>query len=64
MKDAWLKPVFEEMDVNGECTAYAGVVRTVLAPEEAASARRMATARRSGDAVPVDNDGSANARAR
>jgi hypothetical protein len=64
MKDAWMKPVFEELDVNGECTAYAGVVRTGLAPEETPSERSRASARRPEAAVPVDHDQSASARVR
>jgi hypothetical protein len=27
MANQWSKPVYEEFDVNGECTAYAGAQR-------------------------------------
>jgi len=27
MNRTWVKPSFEEVSVNGECTAYAGAVR-------------------------------------
>lgn len=42
----WSKPIFEEFDVNGECTAYAGAQRAdTLAREQRAGG--LAAARRS-----------------
>jgi len=43
MTGTWTKPTFEEFDVNGECTAYAGGLRAEALPSGAASAPRPAT---------------------
>jgi coenzyme PQQ precursor peptide PqqA len=33
----WTKPAFEELDVSGECTAYAGALRASERPAEEGS---------------------------
>jgi hypothetical protein len=43
MTGTWTKPSFEEFDVNGECTAYAGGLRAEALPNSAAAAPRPAT---------------------
>ena len=43
MTGTWTKPSFEEFDVNGECTAYAGAVRAEALPSGAVPAPRPAT---------------------
>jgi hypothetical protein len=43
MTGTWTKPSFEEFDVNGECTAYAGGLRAEALPGSAAPAPRPAT---------------------
>jgi hypothetical protein len=42
MTGTWTKPTFEEFDVNGECTAYAGALRAEALPSSAALAPRSA----------------------
>ena len=56
----WNKPVFEEFDVNGEVTAYAGAERGEVRPRETADGgRRGASAPASG----ADRTGSPSRRA-
>jgi hypothetical protein len=53
----WTKPVFEELDVSGECTAYAGALRAErLACEPQLS--RLTAARRDASAsdLPAKED--------
>ena len=43
MTGTWTKPSFEEFDVNGECTAYAGALRAGALPGGVAPAPRPTT---------------------
>ena len=43
MTGTWTKPSFEEFDVNGECTAYAGAVRAEALPNGPVPDSRPAT---------------------
>ena len=43
MTGTWTKPSFEEFDVNGECTAYAGGLRAEALPSGTVPAPRPAT---------------------
>ncbi len=41
MDEKWMKPTVEEMAVNGECTAYAGVDAARMMGEETAVAQSI-----------------------
>ena len=43
MTGTWTKPSFEEFDVNGECTAYAGGLRAEALPSSTVPAPRPTT---------------------
>jgi hypothetical protein len=42
MIEQWVKPVYRQVDVNGECTAYAGGKREATPPESASAGRTLA----------------------
>jgi len=57
----WTKPVFEEFDVSGECTAYAGALRAeTLASDLRAGRPGVSHRDRSVSDLPVET-GSAQA---
>jgi hypothetical protein len=49
----WTKPAFEEFDVNGECTAYAGAERAETLARETRPGAWMAARRESLAAEPA-----------
>jgi len=53
MKEPWVKPALEELDVNGECTAYAGVLRADSSATGLGAARQAPTSRQARDGSPV-----------
>jgi hypothetical protein len=44
MDEKWVKPTVEEMAVNGECTAYAGVDAARMLAEESPATTIIASA--------------------
>jgi hypothetical protein len=57
MTGTWTKPTFEEFDVNGECTAYAGGLRAEALPSGAGSVLRPATSPDPGATTPDQRRG-------
>ena len=59
MDRAWVKPSFEEVSVNAECTAYAGAVRLDVGREEARAGGPGSAAAGRGGEAPVRMPGPA-----
>jgi hypothetical protein len=43
MIEQWVKPVYQELSVSGECTAYAGGNQDTTQPGSAAAVRPLAS---------------------
>jgi hypothetical protein len=64
MTKQWTKPVFEEFDVNGECTAYAGAERADRRPQELGAGGRVVARRETLLREPATGRGLTGSRSR